>query len=69
MAKILLAINLAKDHQWSIPMASLLPQALTPTAQLHVTETQERHEKSPKKMTSTHARLLGGTPYILPTSK
>ena len=33
MTKILAAINLARDHKWSIPMASLLPQALTPTYQ------------------------------------
>ena len=32
MAKIWLAINLAQDHKWSIPLASLLPQALTPTS-------------------------------------
>ena len=38
-------------YKWSIPMASLLPQALTPTyyikisAKLHVIEPQERHEK------------------------
>ena len=31
MVKIWAAINLAQDHKWSIPLASLLPQALTPT--------------------------------------
>ena len=30
MTKILAAINLSQDHKWSIPLASLLPQALTP---------------------------------------
>ena len=31
MAKIWAAINLAQDPQWSIPMANLLPEAMTPT--------------------------------------
>ena len=30
-SKILVAINLAQDHKWSIPMASLLQQGQTPT--------------------------------------
>ena len=36
------------------------------SAWLHMIEAQERHEKSPKKMTSTHARCgsSGGTPYM-----
>ena len=62
MTKILAAINLARD---SIPMASLLPQALTPnikiSAQLHVIEAKERHEKSPKKATpQARCGSLGG---------
>ena len=49
MAKIWAAINMAQDHKWSIPMASLLQQcALKFPVQLHVIEAFERHEKSPK---------------------
>ena len=64
-AKICMAINLAQDHEWPIPMASLLPQALTPnikiSAQLHVIEAKERHEKSPKKATpQARCGSLGG---------
>ena len=45
--------------KWSIPMASLLPlwiQHIKISAQLYMIEAQERHEKSPKKVTSRQAR-------------
>ena len=50
------AINLAQDHKWSIPMASLLRskvwlQHIKISAHLHVIEAQERHDKSTKKET------------------
>ena len=65
MAQILATINPAQDYKWPIPMASLLPQALTPnikiSAQLHVIEAKERHEKSLKKATpQARCGSLGG---------
>ena len=52
------AINLAEYHKWPKPVYSpkVWHQHIKNSAQLHVIEAQERHEKSPKKVTSNHAR-------------
>ena len=67
MAKIWSVIKLAQDHKWSIPLANLLPQALTPTYYTFSPVACDRSpgktwEKSPKKVTSCTARFgsLGG---------
>ena len=53
MTKILAAINLAQDHKWSIPLASVLQQGQV---------TWEVTQKN--DIYSCQMRLLGGTPYM-----
>ena len=56
ITKIWAATNLTQDHKWSIYCRKLWHQHIKISARLHIIEAQERHEKSPKKITSTHAR-------------
>ena len=76
MAKIWAAINLVQHYKlprtvngqflWPVYCSKVWLQHIKISAHLHVMEAQERHEKSRKKVTSTHPRCSssGGTPYM-----
>ena len=51
---------------WPVYSRKLWRQHIKISAQLHMIEAQERHEKSPKKKDKSYSqmRLLGGTPQI-----
>ena len=50
---------------WAAYSRKLWHQHIKISAQLHVIEAQERHEKSPKKMTSTHPRCSSNVIFTL----